>query len=75
MATLFTVIRSGRWVASDEGEAQTKPCGFAPFQRQAAWSTQVAVIDNMTVQDGASIVAPEFSLILRNDGGISIVLA
>jgi OOP family OmpA-OmpF porin len=57
-----------------EGEAPNEAMRFRAISTAGGMVDASRVIDNMTVQDSASIVAPEFSLeILRNDSGISII--
>ena len=57
-----------------EGEAPTEADRFRAISTAGTMVDASRVIDNMTVEDTADLVAPEFSMeILRNDSGISII--
>lgn len=57
-----------------EGEAPSEAMGLRAMSTAGSMVNASRVIDNMTVEDRADIVAPEFSMeILRNDSGISII--
>jgi OOP family OmpA-OmpF porin len=57
-----------------EGEAASEAMRFRVISTAGGMIDASRVIDNMTVQNSAGIVAPEFSLeILRNDSGISVI--